>query len=119
MDKLTLKIGTKQFFVLLAIAIAIFFYTVFGMTGLKLFLGVSLLYILPIYLILDNFELDAAEKIIFSFIIGIGIIPNIVFYASRIFVSLRTSIIITFIILIVAAYASRRYIKHKVYQKRH
>ena len=78
----------------------LFFLIVFGLTGFKLALGISLLYILPFYLILDYFDLDKTEKIIFSFFISIGIFPTFVYYIGILFNSIRISIIVTFVLFL-------------------
>lgn len=82
------------------IAIIIFFFTLFGLTGLKLTIGILLLYILPFYLILDKFNLEKTEKFCFSFFIGIGIFPAITYYLAVLFNSMRIAVIVTFIVLL-------------------
>ena len=82
------------------IVILIFFFILFGLTGLKLIIGIGLLYILPFYLILDKFNLEKTEKLIFSFFIGIGIFPSIVYYLGMFFNSLRIAIVVTFVLLL-------------------
>lgn len=82
------------------IAVLLFFFILFSLTGLKLIIGIGLLYILPFYLILDRFDLDKTEKIVFSFFIGIGILPSIVYYLGILFNSIRIAIVVTFVLLI-------------------
>ncbi len=65
----------------------------------KVILGFILLFILPFYLILDNFDLDMEEKIIFSFFIGVIFFSSLVYLIGNLF-GVRFSIILTFIILI-------------------
>ena len=92
---------------------AIFFFVVLGATGLVVFAGTIFLFILPTYLILDNFELPQQEKIVFSFFVGIGIFPSIV-YLLGLIISLRIAIAITFILLIVIAFMTKKYMKKKL-----
>lgn len=75
-------------------------FILFGFTGLKTVAGLLVLFILPAYMILDNFDLETGEKLFFSFFIGIGIFPLLVWYANRIVPSLRVSILITAIVVI-------------------
>jgi len=82
------------------IIVLLFFFILFGLPGLKLIIGIGLLYVLPFFLILDRFDLEKTEKIVFSFFIGIGIFPSIVYYLGIIFNSIRIAIVVTFIILI-------------------
>ena len=58
-------------------------------------------------MILDNFNLDQDEKIIFSFFIGVGIFPAIVYWLGMI-ISFRLAILITFAVLIVVSYLVRK-----------
>lgn len=83
------------------IVILLFFFILFSLTGLKLIIGIGLLYILPFYLILDKFDLDKTEKLVFAFFIGIGIFPAIVYYLGLLFNSIRVAIAVTFVLLIV------------------
>lgn len=104
-----MKLDKKLFFpAIILILIAIFFFAVFGLTGLRTVLGVFIIFMLPIYLILNNFDLNAEEKLVFSFFIGIGIFPSIV-YLLGLVISFRIAIIITFIFLILIAYALKKY----------
>jgi len=84
---------------MLLFAVAIFFLAVFGITGLKVFLAVGILYFMPLHLILDNFDLDESEKLVFSFFLSLGIVPSLVYYLGFIFSSLKIAIVVTFLLL--------------------
>ncbi|MBS3101119.1 hypothetical protein J4204_03220 [Candidatus Woesearchaeota archaeon] len=98
----------KIFMAIILVLIAIFFLTALGITGLRTIAGTILLFILPTYLILNNFDLSAQEKIVFAFFIGIGIFPSIV-YLLGLVISLRAAMAITFILLVVIAFVVRKY----------
>lgn len=93
------------------IAILLFFFILFKLTGLKLIIGIGLFYILPFYLILDRFDLDKTEKLVFSFFIGIGIFPAIVYYLGILFNSIRIAIVITFVLLLIIGLLLRKFKK--------
>ena len=86
-------------------------YYIFGITGLRTIGGLILLFFLPVYLILDNFNIEKDEKIFFSLFIGIGIFPVIVFYLNRIIPSLRITLATAVIILSGIGISTRRYKK--------
>jgi apolipoprotein N-acyltransferase len=90
--------------------ILVFFYFILGFSGMMAALGIILLFIVPFYLILDNFELDQDEKIVFSFFIGVGIFPAITYWLGML-ISFRIAIFITFIVLIVAGYLVKKFCK--------
>lgn len=90
----------KNNLIIAVIIVLLFFLILFGLSGLKLIIGIGLLYILPFYLILDKFNLDKTEKLFFSFFIGIGIFPSIVYYLGILFNSIRIAIVVTFILLL-------------------
>jgi len=71
-----------------------------------------LLFVVPLYLILDNFDLGQDEKIVFSFFLGVGIFPSLVYWLG-LFISFRLSIFITFVLLIVVGFVVRKYWKKK------
>ena len=95
-------------FVLLAAALILaFFYFVLGFSGMMTALGIMLLFMLPTYLILNNFDLEQDEKIIFSFFIGVGIFPAITYWLGML-ISFRIAIFITFAILVTASFIIRK-----------
>ncbi|MCH8329188.1 MAG: hypothetical protein IIB81_02220 [Nanoarchaeota archaeon] len=104
------KIENLGFIGIIMVVILAFFYFILGFSGMMAVLGIILLFIVPIYLILDNFELDQDEKIVFSFFIGVGIFPAIVYWLGMI-ISFRIAIFITFIVLIVVGFVVRKFWK--------
>jgi apolipoprotein N-acyltransferase len=95
---------------IILVIILTFFYFILGFSGMLSALGIILLFIVPLYLILDNFDLTQDEKIIFSFFIGVGIFPAITYWLGM-FISFRIAILITFIVLIVTGYLIKKYYK--------
>ena len=98
---------------ILAAITLIFFYAILGFSGMMSIIGIALIFIAPTYLILNNFELDTDEKIIFSFFIGAGIFPSITYWLGT-FMSFRLSILAAFIILIIIGYTTKIFIKGKI-----
>jgi len=96
-----------KFSIFLGIIIALAFFFILGITGLMVALGFMIGYIFVFYLLLNNFELDMSEKIVFSFFISIGIFPSIV-YLLGLMMSFRIAIAVTFILLIFIAYLIKK-----------
>ena len=96
-----------KFSIFLGIIIALAFFFILGITGLLVALGFMIGYIFVFYLILNNFELDMSEKIIFSFFISIGIFPSIV-YLLGLVISFRIAIAVTFVLLIFIGYLIKK-----------
>jgi len=94
------KIEDKGILIGVGILIILFSLLLFGITGLRVVAGVFLLFLLPFYLILDNFELSFIEKILFSFFIGLGIFPSIVYGLALAINSIRLAIVIAFVLLV-------------------
>jgi|TARA_B100001964_G_C14209760_1_gene589902 hypothetical protein len=107
-----LKIENLGFIGIIAAVVLVFFYFILGFSGMMAVLGIMLLFIFPIYLILDNFDLKQDEKIVFSFFLGVGIFPSLVYWPATV-ISLRLSIVISFVILVVVAYLVRKFYKKK------
>lgn len=98
-------------FVLLAAALILaFFYFVLGFSGMMTILGIMLLFMLPTYLILNNFDLEEDEKIIFSFFIGIGIFPAIVYWLGML-ISFRIAIFVAFVLFIATSFIIKKFKK--------
>ena len=104
------KVENLGFIGIVVVIILVFLYFILGFSAMMAGLGIILLFMVPTYLILDNFNLGQDEKIVFSFFLGIGLFPSLVYWLS-LFISLRVSILITFIILIVAGYLVRKFRK--------
>jgi len=90
------------------IVVLIFFYFILGLGGMMAVLGIFLLFIVPMYLILDKFDLGQDEKLLFSFFIGIGILPSLVYWIG-LFISFKIAILVSFIVLIIIGFLIRNY----------
>jgi len=97
---------------LVSFVVLLFYFIFFGLTGIRFVIGLFLLFFLPFYLILDNFDLTKSEKIVFAFFVGIGIYSTIAYYIGLL-VDLKISIVITFLLLIGINFLIKRFIKAK------
>jgi len=104
------KIENLGFIGIMVAVIMVFLYSILGFSGMMAALGIILLFIVPFYLILDNFNLGQDEKIVFSFFLGVGIFPSVVYWLG-LFISFRLSIFITFIVLVVVGLLVRKFYK--------
>jgi len=95
-----LKVGNKETAAGILVLVLLFSFTLFGFTGVKVIGGVILLFFLPFYLILDNFNLETGEKIMFSFFIGIGVFSTFVYYLGILFNSIRIATVVSFVLLV-------------------
>lgn len=100
------KIENIRFISILVVVILVFFYFVLGISGMLTALGIILFLIVPTYLILNNFELEQDEKMIFSFFIGVGIFPSATYWLGMV-ISFRIAIIVVFITFLIVAYLIR------------
>lgn len=103
-----IKLDNKTTFGIIIALIALFSFIFLGFTGFKVIFGMLLVFFLPFYLILDNFNLSRGEKVIFSFFIGIGIFPIVVYWLG-ILMSFRFAIVITFVLWISAAVLIKKF----------
>ena len=101
------KIENIGFIGIIIAVILVFFFFILGFSGMMSVLGIILLFMVPFYLILDNFDLSQDEKIVFSFFIGVGIFPAITYWLGML-ISFRLAILITFVILIVVGFVMRK-----------
>lgn len=92
----------------IVIIMLLFSYFILGFSGMMTVFGVIILFMLPIYIALNRFELGQDEKIIFSFFIGVGVFPSITYWLGML-ISFRIAVAITFIILVVGGYLSSRF----------
>ena len=76
-----------------------FFYFILGRSGALSFFGIVLMFVFPTYIIINNFEMDPEEKIMFSFFIGIGIFTPVAYWIGM-FISFRISLFVSMAILI-------------------
>jgi len=102
------KIENLGFIGIMVAVILVFFFLILGISGLLSALGVILLFIVPMYFILDNFELGQDEKIVFSFFIGVGLLPVFAYWLGF-FISFKIAVIISFFILILIGLAIHKY----------
>lgn len=79
----------------------IFSFVMFGITGLRVALGVIAVS-LPFYLMLNKIDITQGEKVVFSILLGITIFPSFV-YLLGFLVSFRIAILIVFILLMCIA----------------
>ncbi len=96
-----MKQETKNSLIFASCMIAVscaFFYFIFGISGALSILGITLIFLFPTYMILQNFNIDAEEKIVLSFFIGIGIFTPVAYWIGMI-ISFRIAIFISIIIL--------------------
>ena len=107
-----IKLDNKITSIIILVLIASFSFIFLGFTGFKTIFGMLLVFFLPFYLILDNFDLSRSEKVIFAFFIGAGIFPAIVYWLG-VFISFRLAILITLIILLVIAYSLKKKARNK------
>jgi apolipoprotein N-acyltransferase len=92
---------------LIATAFMVFFYLLIGISAAMTAFALVVFLMLPLYLILDNFDLEDDEKLVFSFFAGAGIVPSIAYWAGR-FISFKIGIIITFMALIAISFIMRK-----------
>lgn len=91
----------------LVVLILIFFFIILGFSGMMAMLGIILLIIFPVYLILDNFDLDKGEKIVFSFFIGAAAISSLSYWIGMV-ISFRVAIFLSFIMLIAIGFLIKK-----------
>ncbi|MEK6984009.1 MAG: hypothetical protein AABX33_05525 [Nanoarchaeota archaeon] len=96
----------------IALLILIFFYVLFGITGAKVALGIIFIS-LPFYMLLSSFELNEGEKMIFSILMGLTLFSSVV-YLLGLVIPFKIAIIVTFLLLISAAYLTGKYKSKKV-----
>jgi len=97
------------FLSIFGIIVLIFSFVVFGITGIRISIGIFLIS-LPFYLILNNFKIENDEKIVFSLLLGLTLFSSLV-YLLGLLISFRLSIAIVFILLIVIAFILKKYKK--------
>ncbi len=89
---------TKSVIISLVIASLIFFTVLFGFVGLRTISSLAL-FVIPVFLILDNFDFSLGEKTIFSFFLGLGIYSTLVYYTALLIGSIKFAMIIVFVVL--------------------
>jgi apolipoprotein N-acyltransferase len=104
------KVENLGFIGIIVVAVLVFFYFILGFSGMMSALGIILLFIVPAYWILDNFNLSQDEKLVFSFFIGVGIFPAISYWLGMV-ISFRIAIFVTFVVLLAVGFWVRKYVK--------
>lgn len=95
----------KNWTIILGLIILLLVYAyLFKFTGVR-FIFTIFIFALPSYLILNLFELDESEKIIFSFFVSIGIISSSVYWLAFATQSIRVAFLLVVIIVIAIASA--------------
>ena len=95
---------------LIAAAIVAFFYFLMGTSAALTVFTIMAFFMLPTYLILDNFNLEQDEKLVFSFFGGVGVFSSIAYWIGR-FISFKIGIFITFAILVLLSFLIKKYKK--------
>jgi len=104
---LKLKLDNKTTTAIILILIALFSFIFFGFIGFRTIFGILLVFFLPTYLILDNFDLQTSEKLIFAFFLGVGLFSAIVYMLGTI-ISFKLSIAITFVLVIALSFLLKK-----------
>ena len=107
-----IKLDDKITVMIILALIALFSFIFLGFSGFKVIFGMVLVFFLPFYLIMDNFEISVGEKVMFSFFIGLGIFPAIVYWVGAL-IPFKIAVLATFLILISVGLVIRRMKKPK------
>ena len=102
-----IRLDDKTTVAIILILIALFSFIFLGFTGFKVMFGILLVFFLPFYLILNNFDLSGSEKVIFAFFIGVGIFTIPVYWLG-VLMSFRLAILISFVLFILVAILIRK-----------
>ena len=102
------KIENLGFIGISIAVILLFFYWILGFSAMMAVLGIIILFIAPIYLALDSFDLGQDEKLAFSFFLGAGILPSLAYWMG-LFIPFKLAILISFIVLITMGFLIRGY----------
>lgn len=108
MNETKLKIGDKEIVLIIGALAVIFFFYLFGITGIRVIIA-ALVLALPFYLILNNFKFELSEKIIFSIYASIGIFPSIAYYLGLALGNLALAAGATFLLLMCVAFAVEKF----------
>lgn len=102
-----MELSTKLTAGIITTAFALFGLWLFGFTGLKLVLLSSIVFVLPVYLILARFELSTSEKVFFSLFLGLVLVPVPVYWLGTL-ISFRLSIAILALLLLTLGFFMRK-----------
>ena len=100
------KVENLRFIIIIIVSMLLFFYFILSFSAFMAVLGIILLFIIPIYLLLEKFDLGQDEKLAFSFFLGVGIFPSITYWLGMI-ISFKIAIFVTFIFLLIVVFVIR------------
>jgi len=99
-----LKLSIKTVGTLCIAVLLVEFLYLFGFVGIRSFLSLVLFFFIPIYVILSFTSLGTYEKLFLSFLLGLGLFPLTTFYFNRIIPSLRITLVIIILIILVIGF---------------
>lgn len=79
--------------------LAIAFMILFGSKGLRFFFGAGIVFVFPVFMILKNLDISVGERVLFSLMLGLGIIPSIVYLSGFFLGSIITAVVIAVILI--------------------
>jgi len=94
------EIKSKYVYAALVLIVLAFFFWLFKLNGLLIIAGIFLFFFLPYYIIMKNLDLTQPEKIFFSFFIGWGLFPTVVYYLAIVLSSMKLSVLVSFLLLL-------------------
>lgn len=95
---------SKNWPIIFAFIILLLVYAyLFKFTGIR-FIFTVLIFILPSYLILNLFELDEPEKIVFSFFVSISIISSSVYWLAFVTKSIRMAFLLAVFLILASVF---------------
>ena len=97
--------------ILLAVA-AISSFAMLRFGAVRTVLGFAALVFLPFYLIFNSLDLQNGEKAMFALFSSIALFPSFAYWLGFI-VPFKAAMAITFIVLVVAAYAVKKWLKKR------
>lgn len=90
------------------VVIAAVAFALFGMPGFRAIVGITVLFALPVLLLLKNTGLDAEEKVFFSLFAGIGLFPLAAWLVNRAVPSFRLSAVLALAGFVAAGFFAQR-----------
>ena len=109
-----MRLLNKSRFAIMAVVAALIVPAVFlGTIGFVSMLIMIVLFFLPIFLIINNLDLETDEKVFFSIFISLAMLSLAVWYVNRVIYSLKISVIVTFFLLVLAGLVLGFYNKKK------
>ncbi len=99
---------------LIALVTLAFLFVLFGITGLRVGLGIIFVS-LPFYFILNPFNFLEGEKLVFSLLLGLTLFPSLAYLIGFV-VSFKIAIILAFVIFMIIAAITNMH-KNKIAKK--